>query len=268
MMQPYTFFSWDQIEQWIRDNGLVKWDFAATNRQKIEDGSRVNDVVANSEWYEGDLDFKLKMTQKQLSMQPGRYLYGRGYHSANGSQGAASCEICLGGMVTLPGMQQPVAGFQQMPQAAPMTQSEKDQLKAEIRKEVETEWEKRRLEEERNRFEEERKNFEADKSGVIGMLVNYLAPAAKAVMGQSRIAGLDLPHTPLPIEQTPSEQAAPSKEASAEDPFTVEEAQKLEELLIRFKKVEPEYMVLLEKVVTMAESGDPTYSMAKQFLCK
>lgn len=267
MMQPYTFFSWDQIEQWIRDNGLVKWDFAATNRQKVEDGSRVNDVVANSEWYDGDLDFKLKMTQKQLSMQPGRYLYGRGWHTANGTQGAASCEICLGGMATLPGMQQPVAGFQ-APQAAPMTVSEKDQLKAEIRKEVETEMERRRLEEDRKRLDEERKVFEADKTGVIGMLVNYLAPAAKAVMGQSRIAGLDTLQPIAPAATAPSEQA-PAEEAPAEeDPFTREEAEKIEDLLIRFKKVEPEYLVLLEKVVTMAESGDNTYTMAKQFLCK
>lgn len=265
MMQPYTFFSWDQIEQWVRDNGLVKWDFAATNRQKVEDGSRVNDVVANSDWYEGDIDHKLRMTKKQLEMQPGRYLYGRGWHTANGTQGAASCEICLGGMANLPGQTQYVAGFQGVGQAVPpMTPSEKDQLKAEIRKEVETEWEKRRLEEDRKRLDEERKNFEAEKTGVVGMLVNYLAPAAKAVMGTNRIAGLDLPHATAPAAEAPAEEAAPAEE----EPFTVEEAEKIESLLVRFKKVEPEYLVLLEKVVTIAESGDNTYSMAKQFLCK
>lgn len=261
MMQPYTFFTWAQIEQWVRDNGLVKWDFAATNRQKIEDGARVNDVVANSEWYEGDLDFKLAMTKKQLEMQPGRYLYGRGYHTANGTQGAASCEICLNGYQHM--QQQPVSGVAMQP-AAPMQQSERDQLKEEIRLQVETEFNKRKLEEDRKQLNEERKAFNEEKSGVIGMLVNYLAPAAKAVMGNSRIAGLDVQPANAP---SLTEQAKP-EEPATEEPFTDEEAREIEELLVRFKAAEPEYLTLLRKVVSMAEAKDSSYTMAKQFLCQ
>ena len=38
--------------------------------------------------------------------------------------------------------------------------------------------------------------------------------------------------------------------------------------MARLKKVEPNYLALLESVVEMAESGDATYKMAKGFLLK
>ena len=69
----------------------------------------------------------------------------------------------------------------------------------------------------------------------------------------------DSPETPADGGEQESEQ---------ENIFTDEESDKLYELMARFKKVEPQYLELIENVVKMAESGDNMYAMAKNFLLK
>ena len=64
------------------------------------------------------------------------------------------------------------------------------------------------------------------------------------------------------------EQEQEPEQPEQEAPFTDEEAEQLMALMVRFKAVEPDYLKLIESVVTMAENGDATYNMAKGFLIK
>ena len=93
------------------------------------------------------------------------------------------------------------------------------------------------------------------------------------------VAGVD---TAEPVHARPIVAEPQPKEKPEEDPdekdnqelvdiandFTDEEGEKLTALMSRFKKVEPQYMELIEAVVEMAERGDSTYTMAKGFLIK
>ena len=54
--------------------------------------------------------------------------------------------------------------------------------------------------------------------------------------------------------------------AQQQEIFTEQEADKLFDLMARFKQAEPQYMEMIEKVVAMAENGDATYKMAKSVL--
>ena len=52
----------------------------------------------------------------------------------------------------------------------------------------------------------------------------------------------------------------------AECPFTDDEADKLFELCAAWKKADPDYLQLLEKVVQMAVNGDSNYNLAKKMI--
>ena len=272
MMQPYTFTTWEQVEKWVRENGLVKWSFSAMrfeDADRDEPGKRNNLFVCNSDWYDGDLDVKLDMTKRQLMAQPNRYLYGRGYHAANGSQGAASCEVCIGGQAMMQGVQgigNPYASMQPMvyPQQQVGSTESPEAMEARITEKITTRFLKEQLERDRKQLDDERAAFRKDQEGVIGMLVDKLAPVAQAFLqsgAKQRIGALDVAH------EQPAEQ--PAEEVQEQNVFTPEEEDELYDLLSRFKAVEPDnWLKMLRSVVAMAEAGDATYNMAKGFLIK
>ena len=122
------------------------------------------------------------------------------------------------------------------------------------------------LEKERKDFEREKKEFEEEKSGVIGSLVNYFAPVAQAMMQKqslAKVAGTDVEAERIvPVPEDPDEGNQET------DDLPDDEATQAYDLLKRFRKIEPNYLKLLESVVNMAEAGDSTYTMAKSFLLK
>lgn len=268
-LHPYTFRTWEQVERWIRDNNLIHWEFNVRDRDNEE--SKGGAFVVNSDWYEGDIELKLNMTRKQLEAQPGRYLYGKGLKTMGQRSAPACCELFLGAdTMAMPQWgnpyqqpTQPVAGVSQEP-------IDKEALKNEIREQLRYEFDRAKLDEERKRFEEERKQFDADKSSVVGALVGYLAPVAQAIsgnLGKTRIAGVDVPGGRAALS-VPDTDGQPVEDTPAEEQeiFTDAENEELYDLLTRFKKIEPDYMTMLRRVVEMAEQGDATYTMAKQFL--
>lgn len=272
-IRPFTFRTWEQVERWVKDNNLARWDFNVRDRETEE--SKGSAFVANSDWYDGDIQFKLDMTRKQLEAQPGRYLYGKGHKSPNQRTAPACCEVFLGEETT--GMPQWSNPYMQQPMqpmaGAPQEPIDKEALKNELREQLKCEFDRQRLDEERKRFEEERRQFESDKSGVIGALVNYFSPVAKAIsgnLGKTRIAGLDAQAERAALAPDAEAPAVSVEEQQEEEPevFTDVENEELYALLARFKKVEPDYLTMLRRVVEMAETGDQTYVMAKQFLTK
>jgi hypothetical protein len=132
--------------------------------------------------------------------------------------------------------------------------------------------EAQKYKEERAAFEKEKKEFEEEKKSTIGALVHYFAPIGQQLLQRHmmpRVAGVDVEE---PVHAAPivvdKPEDAPEHEEENESPFTDEEEAKIFDLMCRFKKIEPDYLSLLESVVKMAESGDTTYTMAKGFLVK
>ena len=257
------FTKWQQVENWIRDNGLNSWRFSydKTGTQTDSDGNteqkRSNRMAIVSDYLPGGLDEKIALTHRRLVEESNQVLYGYGKRGKENT-GLMYCEVRLVDELQQPGAQ-PVSSVPAYPAFDIKELSER------IRKEVKQEMELQRYEDERKNFEREKKEFEAEKASAIGMLVHHLSPVLSA-LGQKRVAGLDAQE---PVHAAPVQPIQTDEETVIEDSvFTEKEADALFDLMARFKAVEPRYMELIERVVKMAESGDGTYEMAKGFLLK
>lgn len=262
------FTKWQQVENWIRDNGLNSWRFSfdRTGVQTTSDGeekqNRSNRIAILSDAFPGDIEEKIALTKRRLMDETNQTLYGYGKRGKENT-GQMYCEVRL------------VDEFQQTSTQAvssvPAYQPvDEEKMIARIRKEVQQEMELQRYQDERKAFERERKEFEAEKESAIGLLVRHLTPVLAAMGGQKRVAGVDAnaPVHAAPIKAIDSEQEAIDEQDMLDEVFTEKESDQLFELMARFKAVEPRYLELLENVVIMAENGDQTYNMAKGFLLK
>lgn len=248
----------EQLREWITDNGFKRWVL-------YKDYSKTEKIIDSAAFAVSDMPDKLAMTEKYLRLAGG-HAYAAGSPSGAASELNTTTEIRLADEAAAP-----AAGVGYA--AAPVNEA---QLRETIRKEMQAEWDKREYEQKRKQLDEERKEFEADKQSAIGLITGYLAPVAKAMM-QRHVAGLPQdaeepvhadPIQPIVAERPQTHEPQEEEEHEEQSPFTDEEADKLFDLMARFKKVEPQYMELIEAVVKMAESGDATYTMAKGFLIK
>ena len=255
------FTKWNEIEDWIRDNSFVHW--VITTKKPDERDDKSNDKIVDSNYYAGDFEDKLSMTHKYLSMHAGRVLYGVAYKTPGTNVGGTICEIRLE-----PEYAQGAAGIGGVtPSIGELTETITKQVKAEL--------EAQRYKDERAAFEKEKKAFEQKEQAVWGMVVNKLGPAIlSGVLGNENrlVAGIDAEE---PVHTDPLQPIVPEQKAQEQElvdmanDFTDEESEKLYELMKRFKQVEPEhYLTLIEKMVEMAESGNPMYATAKSFLLK
>ena len=254
------FTKWDQVEQWIKDNNFKRWIL-------YKDNTRTDKIVDSASFTISDLADKLAMTEKYLRMGGGR-AHAAGF-STNGVQDATVCEI------RLEDEQQGTSGIGSQIQPLNIGEIE-DRIRKQLRAEIEAD----NYRKEKEAFEKAKAEFEEEKQSALGALVHYFAPVGQMMLQQKlqmpmrQVAGVDAEQPVVhaasikPIDQQNKEQQPAQQEPEQESPFTDEEADKLFELMARFKKVEPQYMQLLEAVVTMAENGDGTYNMAKGFLIK
>lgn len=255
------FTKWQQVENWIRDNGLSSWRFCydRTGTQSTDDGekqTRSNRVAVMSDAFPGEIEEKIALTKRRLMDESNQTLYGYGKRGKENT-GLMYCEVRLVDEFQQPGMQA-VSATPSMPAF------DEDKVMERLRKEVRMEFENQRYQEERKAFEAEKKKFEEEKSSAIGLLVHHLSPVLSAMAGSNkRVAGVD---SASPVNAAPIH--AVEEDDHEDYLFTDEESDKLFELMARFKQVEPRYLELIERVVTMAESGDSTYDMAKGFLLK
>lgn len=260
------FTQWSQVESWIRDNGLNSWRFSydKTGTNTGSDGeekqTRSNRLAILSDAFPGELEEKIALTKRRLMAENNVVLYGYGKRGKENT-GLLYCEVRLVDEMQQPGIAQPVSSVP----SAPVF--DEDKFAARIRKECMLEFENLRYQEEKKAFEQEKKEFEAKKESAIGMIIEYLAPVA-ATLATKRVAGVDAnaPVVAEPVQPIHAEQEQIDERVN--ELFTEDEADKLFDLMARFKQVEPRYMELIEQVVTMAEKGDSTYEMAKKFLLK
>lgn len=247
--------TWDQVQEWITENGFKRWVL-------YRDRSRTEKIIDSNAFSVSDMDDKLAMTEKYL-----RLAGGTAY--AAGAASGAQADLNVITEIRLQEAQaQPTNGIGGEMSIGELTRSITESVTKQIRAEMEAQ----KYKEERAAFEKEKKEFEEEKKSTIGALVHYFAPIGQQLLQRHmmpRVAGVDAEepvHAAPIVADRPSE--APEHEEENESPFTEEEEAKIFDLMCRFKKIEPDYLSLLESVVKMAESGDTTYTMAKGFLVK
>lgn len=267
------FTRWQQVDDWITDNHFKRWIFYKNDPEKNTDERGNNKVLDSRYWADETIDDKLRLTRKYLE-QWGSRAYGLAFQNENSNSGGVQCVVYIEqaqpSEQSAQVQQAPVAGMVGMGIGSP----EYEQLKAQIREQVETEFDKREYERKRKEFDEEKRQFEQDKNSAIGLMVGYLKPVISA-LGQKRVAGIDAAEDVRaervqPIKQqseiVPEEETV--EETAEQEVFTEEEGDKLFALMARFKQVEPDYMQLVERVVVMAETNDGMYQAARGMLLK
>lgn len=256
-----TTFS--DVREWITDNGLKRWALYRDSLRK--------EKILDSNAFPSDMEDKIAMTEKYLRAAGG-HAYAAGGTTCGANDMDLTMEIRLQDAAVQPA--QGVGGG--YPSIGELTQTITKQVRAEIEAER---WKEREKE-----IERREKEFAEKEASVLGVIVSKLAPVAQQLISGAKqpqyrmTAGVD---TEEPVHANPiivdKPQDAPEEEmreseieatGSPWDDFTEEEGAELGELLSRFKKVEPEYLIMIRKVVEMAEAGDATYNMAKGFLVK
>lgn len=249
--------NWPKLEQWIRLQRLARWIISF---DKVEAGEKPSRILCNT-FKENTFEENLSYTENCLSYSHGAHLYIRGWRSDGGTTSPAYAEIQFGG-------EEGSSILQQMQQMIGATNHnfDKEQLMADVRKQVENEYERKELERMRKELEEERKELHSEKESAMGILAHYLAPVAQAFVAkmQAPITGIQTAGGTVEADAI-KPTGAPSEQ---EDVFSDEEAAELETLLERLKAAEPEYLQLLRRVVELAEANDSTYTMARGFLLK
>ena len=261
------FTRWQQVENWIRDNGLNSWRFSYertgtnTDSNGEEKQTRSNRLAVLSDAFPGDLEEKIALTKRRLLDEANQTLYGYGKRGKENT-GLMYCEVRL-----VDEVQQPATQAVASPVAYPTY--DEDKMMERIRREVQLEFENKRYQDEKAQFEKERREFEAEKKSAIGQIVTFMSPVL-AAMGRKNVAGVDsdTPVYAAPIRTVGNEGVVEDETTIENEIFTAEESDQLFSLMARFKAVEPRYLELIESVVSMAEQKNPTYDMAKGFLLK
>lgn len=241
----------EQVREWITDNGFKRWVL-------YRDYGRTEKILDSAGLAVADMPDKIAMTEKYLR-QEGGHAY------AAGAITNASNDLTFITEIRLTEQQAPAAGVGFAPQPI-----DEDKIAARIEAKIRAEYEKKEYERLRKELDDDRKRFEDEKASAMGALAHYFAPIGQALLGSRRmVAGVD---TERPVHAAPivAEEHAeePDDEKQEEEIFTEEESDKLFELMARFKKVEPDYLKLITRVVEMAESGDVMYTTAKGILLK
>lgn len=244
--------SFEQVKQWITENGLKRWVL-------FRDHSKTEKIIDSQYFSVSDQADKLAMTEKYL-----RLAGGRAFAAGSGSNSVTDLNITAD--IRLEDIQQPTNGV-----GGGLSMQTIGELRDEITKSVRAQIKAEEYEKERAKFEEEKKEFEAEKQSAIGALFHYFAPIGQQLLQKKmmrNVAGVDA-EEPVHVQPIHVDEPESVEEVQTEeDPFSDEESEKLMALMVRFKKVEPRYLELIESVVTMAENGDSTYNMAKGFLLK
>ena len=246
--------NWPEVQSWMNDNGIKRF-FVSRSGEGGQDNKNVFTYDTDKSEAEN-----LIICERNLQGRSGEVLYITGWRTEKARTGGFSHTIL----------------YDRVPEMAPAPVSggmsigavEIDRLRSEIKREIQNEYEATRLQREREEFQRERSQFESDKAGVMGVLVEYLAPVAQQLMGiaPKRVAGLDATSSVEAAKIRPVSPEVAPEETEEDSVFTDEENEKLFDLLSRFKAVEPDYLSLIERVVEMAESGDSMYNMAKGML--
>lgn len=269
------FTAWEQVKSWIEDNNFPHWQFFTTPPDKR--GEKTNELIIDSNNFTvSDLSDKLDMTEKYLRMY-GQKAYGVGFKTPNATYGGLICEVRLQDAQE----QQTTNGIYGAQQPMDIGAIE-ERVEKRLRSVIESEMRERDYQKRLAELEKREKQMDEDKQSALGAIVHYFAPVGQMLMkqkmglGDRMVAGVDAqePVHAQPIVATRSEEQPEFDEPDTKQPetesawnaFTDEEGERIAELMAKWKEADPDYLTLLESVVTMAVNGDSKYTMAKSFL--
>lgn len=263
--------TWGDIQAWMQDNGIIRWNISRTQEKQDNNNVFVYDKDKSA-------DENKLICERALDRFAGDVLYLVGWRTGEARTGGFSATILYDKQgAQTDARQAQVSGFGLYGIDG---EFDRNGLITDITNRVRNEYDRleiqrlqKQLDDERKQLRDEQREFEKEKIGTIGILVDKFAPYIKAVASKHfdlpKVAGLDSEGDVQAARIRAAQQEQQTQEQTAEENvFTDEEAEELFMLLERFKKVEPDYLQLIKTVVEMAERGDSTYTMAKQFLLK
>ena len=257
-MDKYIFRDFGAVRDWVTTNKLCRYNFRS-GRPNSDDKN--NFIFAYDE--DASPEDNLQNLESQLEAQAGRHMWGIGWRKPNTTVGGIVCEVEYGKDDEQMAQIKRMLSGQGIGQAQPYNE---EQMEQKLTEKIMMKLRLEQLEKERKDFEREKKEFENEKAGFIGVLIDKFGPFVSTYMQKqnlAKVAGTDVEAERIvPVSEDPDEGSQET------DDLPDEEANQAYELLKRFRKVEPQYLQLLASVVTMAENGDPTYTMAKGFLIK
>ncbi|GEM_PF-1915363 len=262
--------NWGDIQAWMQDCGIQRWSISRT--QATQDNNNV--FVYDKD--KSDDENKL-ICERAFDRFAGDVLYLTGWRTKDAKTGGFSAMILYdktGGnnanqTATIGGLGLYGVGGQ----------LDIDGLTRDLPARIRNEYDRaeitrlqKQIDDERKQLRDEQREFEREKVGTIGILVDKFSPYLKAVAGKymdlPKVAGVDADGDIEAARIRPADPQDVQTAVQNEDDFTDEEAEELLVLMQRFKQAEPEWLKLIRAVVEMAEKGDTTYIMAKQFLLK
>ena len=202
------------------------------------------------------IDDAISRAEQIMAFTEGRYILLEGYKGANQQRGKYSFSFQNSILPTVSGVQQ----------AQPVMDENfiNSRIAVAIEK-VKAEYDKQDLERREKELKERMKEFEQDKSSVIGMVVEKIAPMIKGV-AQRQTASLAVGT----LGEAASEPIRPAREESAEQPedAEVELSDDIVRNILRWQAVERELPQLLEVIATLAENNDQNYIFVRKALLK
>lgn len=254
------FTKWDQVEAWIKDNGFKRWIL-------YKDSTKTEKIIDSGAFTVSDIADKLAMTEKYLRIAGGRAI-ANGF-ATNGVADPTVCEIRLED-------EQGTSGISNMqPYDIGALRRE---MRDELRNEMKAQFELEALRKREADVERREKELDAERQSALGAIIHCFAPIGQQIIQNKmmrNVAGVDTeePITVQPIhvqrpeqpEQQPTGTIDSPNEVE-EAPFTDEETDEIFELMKQWKSVDPDYLALLQKIVSMAASGDSNYALAKKFI--
>lgn len=229
----------DRVIEWLDLNGIETWSVSTCrDRAKCEYIFKSNDDAPVK-------DEQARMIQTlALSSNQNLYIFGKKKGTSNSAN-----------------FMEMFTNVKAEPMTAPQVMSgiNQDAVDSMIQNAIERErmaWERKELERDREEVRAMKKEYEEQTSSVVGLLIQKAAPIIQSIMGlqQPNVAVGALEHA---VQAESIKPTTPSQEEETEDPFTDEEADRLQSLVEKWKSVDPDYITVIERIVSFAETGEP-----------
>lgn len=238
----------DKVVEWLDLNAIESWSIS-TNKDKSK-----GDYIFKSKDDVPVKDEQARMIQTlALSNNPTLYIFGKQKGQSNAGN---FCEIFTN-------VQSPVPAQMQSSQIGAISQESVNGLIENAIQKERMAWERKELDREREEVAQMRKEYNEAKESVIGLLIEKVAPFVSAALsGTRRAAAVGTVGQPVAAEKITPVQAAPvdaepDEDTAEENFFTEAESASLYSIVVKWKELDPDYLSIIEKIVSFAESGEP-----------
>lgn len=243
----------DNLIQWIRINKLQTWHIASTSQ-----GGQDNTRIFTSD-PEQSIESELERMRQVLEISSNQRVYIFGKTKADSKVGNYMESWCN---APSSDSNETMGNVHNQTAAHSIGYISREELDEKIHDAVERErfrTERAAFDKEKADFEREQREFNDVKNSAIGLAVEKIAPYAMQLFGirgnNVAVAGTSAPVIAQPIQAAPIE--VQQNNADVCDSFTIDEQERITEVLERYKNYDSEYLKVLSKFVDLAVSGNP-----------